>query len=148
MVWSSSLTRGVVGVVEGRGHRCWLLSTRDVLTLTRVVEVVVVVCGGAGTGPEGGWQSRMLTRHTSTEHVTYPSPAKMGTGTSRVNFSSPIPIPVTPVPAIPHGFGFLCPSLKMSVLLSEYHTLSGLVQLPELLASRVGMPGGSAIRMP
>ena len=72
MVWSSSLTRGVVGVVEGRGHRCWLLSTRDVLTLTRVVEVVVVVCGGAGTGPEGGWQSRMLTRHASTEHVTYP----------------------------------------------------------------------------
>src|SRR5258705_6358287 len=112
MVWSSSLTRGVVGVVEGRGHRCWLLSTRDVLTLTRVVEVVVVVCGGAGTGPEGGWQSRMLTRHTSTEHVTYPSPTKTGTGTSRVNFSSPVPVPVTPVPVIPHGFGFPCPSLS------------------------------------
>src|SRR5258705_12727251 len=113
MVWSSSLTRGVVGVVEGRGHRCWLLSTRDVLTLTRVVEVVVVVCGGAGTGPEGGWQSRMLTRHASTEHVTYPSPAKTGTGTSRVNFSSPVPVPVTPVPAIPPGFGFPCPSLGL-----------------------------------
>ena len=115
MVWSSSLTRGVVGVVEGRGHHCWLLSTRDMLTLMHVVEVVVIVCGGAGTGPEGGWQSRMLRRHTSTEHVTYPSPAKTGTGTSQVIFSSSVPVSVTPVPAIPHGFGFLCPSLLFSV---------------------------------
>src|SRR5258705_335061 len=64
------------------------------LTLTGVVEVVVVVVGG--------WlgQSRMLTRHTSTvrtEHFTDPSPAKTGTGTSRVTFFSPVPVPVTPV---------------------------------------------------
>ena len=57
---------------------------------------------------------RMLTRHASTvrtDLVTDPSPAKMGTGTSRVIFFSPVPVPVTPVPAIPHGFTFPCPSL-------------------------------------
>ena len=45
--------------------------------------------------------------------VTDPSPAKTGTGMSRIKIWSPVPVPVTPVPAIPHGFTFPCPSLPL-----------------------------------
>ena len=101
----------VVVFVNLSSSSSWLLSTREVLTL---------VCGwwwlsstcGVVEGKTGG-----LTRHhhhasiVRTDHVTDPSPARTGTGTSRVIFFSPVPVPVTPVPAIPHGFLFPCPSL-------------------------------------
>jgi hypothetical protein len=47
-----------------------------------------------------------------------------------------------------HRAGETSQLTKMSTLLSVYQTLSGLVQLPVLLASRVGMPGGRAMRIP
>jgi len=82
-----SSTRGIWEVV-------WLWSSRSTC---EVVE-------GQG-GCQGGWSTLW------TDLVTDPSPAKTGTGTSRVTFFSPVPVPVTPVPAIPHGSGFPCPSL-------------------------------------
>jgi len=43
--------------------------------------------------------------------VTDPLPTKTGMGTSRVTFFSPV---MTPVPVIPLGFEFLCPSLGVT----------------------------------
>ena len=127
-----SLTRGVVWwssrswltcevLTLGAGGGCRLM--RDVwwrvvvewLWLKREVLLLLLTGGGGVCRSMRVWEMVEGVENVAltvwTDLVTDPSPAKTGTGMLRVIFSSPVPIPVTPVPAIPHGFTFPCPSL-------------------------------------
>ena len=73
-----------------------------------VVKVVVLVVARRVEVVEGQGCGRSTVR---TDLVTDPSPAKTGTGTLRVIFFSPVPVPWYPVPVTRHGVTYLCPSL-------------------------------------